>query len=257
MSDPVARVLSSKQRLRAASEARQRRIIVARSMEPSDYQFRGGSALEWSETMRAGVYAARRKLVTYLDFYHWQWAIEHKRITDALAGLELRFSGPLTRVKHAKERKRLERRKWRLKLPLLDELAEHCTNPRKGITGDQADAGHRFMGEYQTATRALAGGRAWIGERVGGGGGAGYDAAAIMGGKLAQVIRALEKAKGKECTTIICAVCGRNASLSGAAREAGLADRKGKAVRSLRVGLEFLRSWYGYEVTREGRSRRS
>lgn len=256
MIPPDPKAIAAKERLRAASLERQRRIIVADSMQPIDYQFRGGNAMEWTETMRAGVYAARRKLVTYLDYYHWQWAMEHKRLGIALASLDMRFARPLKKVKHKKQQQRLERRKARLRLPIISALAEHSWKPRVGITGDQTDAGHQFMADYQQAMAALAGKSIWIGDRVGGGGGSGLDAGAIMGGKMADTIRATIRARGESCAKVLCAVAGRNESVTAAAREAGLADRKGKAMASLREGLEFLCSWYANEIRLGGSPRR-
>lgn len=212
-------------------------------MDPIDYQSRGG-AFERNETMNAGVYLARRKLVTWLDLYHWKWTQEYKRLKLEIARLEVRFKSHAQKAKHTKQRRRLEIRIARLRAPLQTELAGHMSSPRIGILGDHADAGHRFMADYQMATSALAGRSIWIGDRVGGGGGGGRDSAIIIAAKVSDVIACIERVHGKPAAKVVLAVCGDNASITKAAKESGLTDRRGKAMQELRVGLGFLCQWY-------------
>jgi len=248
---------SLKDRIRAASDERQRRIAVAKAMEPIDYQSRGG-AITRTETIKAGVSLARRQVITYLDLYHWQWKVEHRRIKRELAGLDIRFQRHAKKITRKKQRRRIEIRRNRFRNELFSELAGHLTSPKIGIIGDHADAGHRFMAEYQHATGALAGRSIWIGERLGGGatGGERQESAALIAEKVSRVVRNIEAARDRPTAHIILSVCGANESVTAAGKKAGLADRRGKAIQKLRDGLEYLCGWYSHEFKTTPRSRR-
>lgn len=247
--------------IREASEHRQLRIGRSEFRQPLDWQNQSGE-FEVTETMRAGMKLARRKVITWLDLYHWHWKQERQRLVVELAALDARFGAHLRKAKKAKQRRRLEIRRSNLARPILSALAGHLSNPTVGITGDQADAGHRFMVEYQRATSALAGRSVWIGDRVGGGGSpaaamAGFEIGVAVTIHAGDALRHVQRAHGPAVALIVRSVCGHNESITAAARAAGLRDRRGKGMVALRAGLETLRARYAHEPTSTQRFRQT